>query len=365
MKVLHLSAVKNWGGGENHLENLCYELRNDVLNFIFCVKGSLLHERLKLRKEPVFAAPLANKMDPRYIRKLIQVCKKEHFDLIHIHDSTALTLAVMADHFTELPPFIMSKKTSFPIRPRRQTLYKYNYPKLREILCVSEATKAVSSMTLNGDKTLKVIYHGTRIDNKASETPFKLRDKCGIPSEKKIIGNIANHIEAKHLETFIQTADQLINKGKRTDFHFVQIGNFSKRTQGLKDLVARLQLQEHFSFLGYISEASNFIPQFDLMLITSESEGIPQAIYESFYHEVPVVSTAVGGIPEVIKHNENGLLSPAYDHENLTENILFLMENPQLITTFAKISREKLLNNFTTEIMARETLKRYKNVING
>jgi hypothetical protein len=41
------------------------------------------------------------------------------------------------------------------------------------------------------------------------------------------------------------------------------------------------------------------------------------------------------------------------------------MENPQLITTFAKISREKLLNNFTTEIMARETLKRYKIVTNG
>ena len=365
LKVLHLSAVKKWGGGENHLENLCYELKEDVKNVVFCVSGGMLHQRLKEQDQQVITAPLANKMDPRFVLKLAKLCKKQKFDLLHIHDSTALTLAVMADHFTDLPPFILSKKTSFPIRTRRQTLYKYNYPKIRKILCVSKVTKTIAKKNLLNTDRIEVVYHGTRIDNKASETAFQLREKYGITSETKIVGNIANHIEAKHLETFIHTAHQLINKEKRTDFHFVQIGNFSKRTQNLKELVVELRLQEHISFLGYIPEASNFIPQFDLMLITSESEGIPQVIYESFYHEVPVISTAVGGIPEVIEHKINGLLSPVYNHESLTENILFLMENPQLITTFAKISREKLLGNFTTEIMARETLRKYKNVING
>src|SRR5690606_2771091 len=125
----------------------------------------------------VISAPLANKMDPRFVIKLARTCKTENFDLLHIHDSTALTLAVMADHFAELPPFIFSKKTSFPIRPRRQTLFKYNYPKIRKILCVSEATRKISLESLDCHDRLEVIYHGTRLDNKTQKSPFWIRSK--------------------------------------------------------------------------------------------------------------------------------------------------------------------------------------------
>ncbi|WP_029037823.1 glycosyltransferase family 4 protein [Salinimicrobium xinjiangense] len=365
MKILHLSAAQKWGGGENHLENLCHELKEEIENTVFCVAGGMLHERLKEKEVRVIPAPLANKMDPRFFLKLSRICKKEQFDLLHIHDSTALTLAVMADHFTDLPTFILSKKTSFPIRPRRRTLFKYNYPKIRSILCVSEATKQISSKTLSRNERLKVIYHGTRLDNKSEKSPFSLRNRYNIPKEAVLIGNIGNHIEAKHLETFIKTAHQLVNVKQRKDFYFLQIGNFSKRTAALLEMVKEYNLEKHLSFTGYIPEASAFIPQFDIMLITSENEGIPQVIYESFYYNIPVVSTNVGGIPEVIENKINGLLSEAYDHKGIGENLLFLIENPQVIPNFAKISREKLFKHFTSKIMAEKTLKEYKKATNG
>ena len=365
MKILHLSAAEKWGGGENHLENLCFELQNEVSNTVFCVAESMLYNRLKNRKERVIAAPLANKMDPRFVFKLAGTCRKEHFDLIHIHDSTALTLAVMADHFAELPPFIFSKKTSFPIRPRRQTLFKYNYPKLKKILCVSEATRRVSLETLSDHERLEVIYHGTRLDNKSQKPPFWISTRYDLPKNAVIVGNIANHIEAKHLETFIRTANYLVNQQQHKQIYFVQIGNFSKRTKALKALAEQYNLQKHIIFTGYIPEASAFIPQFDMMLLTSENEGIPQVIYESFYHNVPVISTNVGGIAEVIENKINGLLCEPYDYIGLAENLLFLIDNPQVIPTFAKISREKLFENFTSQIMAQKTLAEYKKVIHG
>lgn len=365
MKILHLSAAQNWGGGENHLENLCFELKEDVKNAVFCVSGGMLHQRLQTQGQKVITAPLANKMDPRFVLKLANLCKKQKFDLLHIHDSTALTLAVMADHFAALPPFILSKKTSFPIRPRRQTLFKYNYPKIRKILCVSEATKEISSQTITCGGRMEVIYHGTRLDNKAERSPFSIRTKFNLPEDATVIGNIANHIEAKHLETFIRTADHLVNRKNRKQLYFVQIGNFSRRTEDLKKLVKELGLEDHILFSGYIPEASALIPQFDVMLLTSENEGIPQVIYESFYYNVPVVSTNVGGISEIIENRVNGLLNDPYDHIGLGENLLFLLENPQVIPNFAKISREKLLQNFTSRIMAGKTLEIYKTVLNG
>ncbi|MFD2516805.1 glycosyltransferase family 4 protein [Salinimicrobium flavum] len=366
LKILHLSAAQNWGGGENHLENLCFELEKKDLveNHVLCVQNGILHKRLKKTGIPLYDAPLANKLDPRFMSRLLGVVKKHKFDLLHIHDSTALTHTVMADHLADLPPFILSKKTSFPIRTRKQTLYKYNYPKVKKILCVSEATKTISDQTINGGNRLEVIYHGTRTDNKERKAPFLIHEKLKLPSETLLIGNIANHIEAKNLETFIMTAHWL-KKEENTKLHFVQIGNFSKRTEQLKQLVNDLELEAYFSFLGYIPDASGLIPQFSAMLMTSEIEGIPQVIYESFYHGIPVVSTNVGGIPEVIQHKVNGLLAPAYDHIALGENIRFLMQNPEVIPTFAEISREKLYRECTSEIMAEKTYTEYKKVIYG
>lgn len=368
MNILHLSAVKIWGGGENHIVNLCKELQllaPEVNNFIFCKKNSQFHRLLRSEELNIFSAPLAFKLDPRYVYKLVKTCKERKIDLIHIHDSTALALAVMADHFAALPPFILSKKTSFPIRPRRRTLFKYNYPKIKKILCVSEATKEVSAQTLLNHERLKVIYHGTSLENNTQKSPFWIRKKFDLPEDAVIIGNIGNHIEAKHLETFIRTAHYLVNLQHRNEFYFLQIGDFSKRTPALQEMVKEFGLEKHVHFTGYIPQASALIPQFDIMLITSEMEGIPQVIYESFYHNIPVVSTKVGGIPEVIENKVNGLLCDPYDHVGLSENLLFLIDNPQVIPNFAEISKEKLLKNFTSRIMAEKTLLEYKKAING
>ncbi|NJW51648.1 glycosyltransferase family 4 protein [Salinimicrobium oceani] len=368
MNVLHLSAVKIWGGGENHIVNLCRELEDlapEVKNFILCKENSDFHLLLKNEDFEVISAPLAYKLDLRYVKKIISSCKKNSIDLIHIHDSTALALAVLADKFSDLPPFILSKKTSFPIRPRRRTLFKYNYSKIQKILCVSHFTKKIAAQSIVDPHRLQVIYHGTRFKNISRKSPFWIRSKYNLPKKAFLVGNIANHIEAKDLETLVRTAHELVNLKHRKDLFFIQIGNFSKLTGSLKNLVTEFSLEKHVLFTDYIPTASALIPQLDAMLITSEMEGIPQVIYESFYHGVPVVSTNVGGIPEVIDDKVNGLLSDPHDQIALAENLLFLMDNPQVIPNFAKISKERVEKHFTSQIMASKTLLEYKKATNG
>ena len=164
MKILHLSAAKNWGGGENHITNLCLELKEidrKTENYILCLADSAFHEILKRKEYKTYSAPLAIKLDLRYVFKIIRICKKHKIDLIHIHDSTALTLAVMATKLGNLPPFIFSKKTSFPIKNRKRTIYKYNHPKIKKILCVSRETQRIASEKINDHSKLSTLYHGT------------------------------------------------------------------------------------------------------------------------------------------------------------------------------------------------------------
>ena len=368
MNILHLSAVKNWGGGENHIENLCAELKTlapEVQNHILCIKNAQFQQKLNGGNYEVVPASLAFKMDPRYFLKLIKVCRKKKIDLIHIHDTTALTLCVMGDYLYNLPPFIFSKKTSFPIKDRKSTIYKYNYPKIKKILCVSEATRNITSEKIKNKQQLTTIYHGTRLETKNKEAAFSLRNKLNISKEQKIIGNIANHIRAKSLDTLIDVADFLINKKGRKDFYFVQIGTFTKRTTDLQQKLEQLKLQEYFAFLDFVPNAWSLIPQFDLSLVTSQSEGVPGVIYESFYYKIPVVSTNVGGITEVIENQKNGLLAPKHDFETLGKHITYLSENSDLVQQFTEVSYKKLVENFTTKTMAEKTLAEYKKIING
>ena len=124
-------------------------------------------------------------------------------------------------------------------------------------------------------------------------------------------------------------------------------------------------LEEHITITSFLPNASNFIPQFDISLLTSQSEGVPQFIYESFYHQVPVVSTDVGGIPEIIEHGINGLISPPHQPELLAQNLIALQNDKKLKQEFVKNSFKKLQDNFTTGVMAEKTLSEYKKVLYG
>lgn len=367
MTVLHLSAVKNWGGGEKHIQNLCLELQlldPNIQNIILCKKNSQPHLILDSLPIQVIPATLDFKLDPRYVLEIINTCKAKKIDLLHIHDSTALALAIIADHLKKLPPFIFSKKTSFPIQSRNSSLYKYNYPKIQRILCVSEATKAIAGKSITKKNKIIKIYHGTSLNDKTVNNEISLRKTVNIGVNTILIGNIANHIWPKNLETFILVADELINKRGYTNFHFIQIGAFSEITKTLKKMIKELNLTSYITLMNQIPNASGLIPQFDISLMTSESEGIPQFIYESFYHNTPVISTDVGGVSEIIKNNENGLLAPVFNFKKLADHIITLHQNPELKIKFTEVSYTRVRNDFTSKIMAKQTLSEYKQILN-
>ena len=369
MNILHLSAVRNWGGGEKHIENLCLELAEsnpEVNNFVLCKKGDLFEKSLQNNNLPYAAAPIITNFDFRYIIKLISLVKTKQINLIHIHDPTALAFAVFADKFTSLPPFIFSKKTSFPIRDRKRTLYKYNYPKIKKILCVSEKSKNIIGENINDSSKLVKIYHGFRLEREQFKSKREdLLAELNIPKEKTIIGNIANHIWPKDLETFLKVVHHLIYTQNRTDLYFVQIGFYFRETPHLLKRLKELRLEDHVKCYGFKNNASRFFKIFDYFLLTSQVEGLPNVIYEAFYHKVPVIATNVGGIPEIVSHLENGFLADALDAEKLAEHILFLEKNRELIPRLTENAHRKLVENFTTKQMAKQTLQEYKNVLYG
>jgi glycosyltransferase involved in cell wall biosynthesis len=368
MTILHISGVSNWGGGENHLENLYYEINEispEVNQIILCVKNGAFHKRLERGNYNYIAAPLGIKIDPRFILKIIRTCISNKIDLIHLHDPTALTLCVIADRvYGNLPNFIYGKKTSFPIKNRKSTLFKYNYKKIQKYICVSKAVEEVTSKSIQDTAKIITIYNGIRFSNKNADTDYLLKEKFKIPKDKVVIGNIGNHIRAKNLLTFIDVINDIVNTKNIKNFHFVQIGSFTERTTMYLDKIKEFNLEDYVSFTGFVDNASSFIPQFDIFLLTSQSEGLPQVINEAFYFKVPVVSTNPGGIPEIIKDHVNGFISEVNDYKDLSSKLVQLNSDGALKASFIQKSHAQIMENFSSTIMAEKTLNVYKSLIN-
>jgi glycosyltransferase involved in cell wall biosynthesis len=364
MTILHVSGVQSWGGGENHLEVLYHELEELNLNikqYIICVKGGDFHNRLKNTNYRILTASLKIKVDTRYIFKIISSCIKYNIDVIHIHDPDALALCVIADKICgKLPPFIYAKKTSFPIKNRKSTLFKYNYKKIKKIICVSKAVEKVAMNSIEDKSKLTTIYDGIRFDNKEIATSPIFKEKYKIHNEKIIVGTIGNHIRAKNLLTFIDVINEIVHVKGMTNFHFIQIGSFTERTPMYLDKVKDLKLESYVTFTNFLNNASHFIPQFDIFLLTSQSEGLPQVINEAFYFKRPVVSTNVGGIPEIIKDKENGFLANVNDFKKLAHDIITLSQDKALYNRFIQKSFAQLTESFSSKIMAKKTLEVYR-----
>src|SRR5262249_30156536 len=110
---------------------------------------------------------------------------------------------------------------------------------------------------------------------------------------------------------------------RRPDARLVLIGEGPEREK-IEDLVREKKLENNVLLLGLRKDVPRLLPAADLFLLTSVSEGIPLTVIEAMAAGLPVVSTAVGGLAEVVEDGRTGLLAPARDDAALAEKVLWL-----------------------------------------
>ncbi|GAA4277854.1 glycosyltransferase [Aquimarina mytili] len=368
MKVLHVSGATSWGGNEQQLLYLVEELNSyGVEQFLFCYENTPLIEKIKDQNIAIISIPNIKSRKKAY-RKLLNSAVKEHqFDLLHLHTSNAVTGYMITDLFYGLKVKAVFSKKGIGSSVSFLSKLKYNYKNIHKVLCVSEIVSDYFKGVLyaKNHHKLCVVYDGVKVhkENNEMTSSYDLRKELNIEKDTKIIGNIANHTKAKDLKTLIKTLDILVNKENTTDIHLVQIGEFSKRSQELKDMVSEYGLHDYISFVGFKNEASSILPQFDVYLMTSEREGGPTTVLEAFYKKVPVVSTNVGLVSEAIEDGVNGYVAPISDYRVLGEKVLQLLNDDVLRNSFVKISYNKFVNSYTAKHLGMNTFNVYKEIV--
>ena len=368
LHILHLSGSKHhWSGNEQQLADLVRHLSEmGVTSSIFCYEGSAIHEYAKSHGIPTLPQPRKSVYSSSLRKALHKATKSGCFDAIHIHTSNFLTLYVLTDIVRGLKlPTIFSRK-GLTDRAGFLSRKKYNYKGIDRIICVSGAVRENFTKFLTTDNHAKavVVHDGISVDTVSTDdTTPSVFEKFGLPQGRFVIGNIANHVSDKDLGTLVKTADHLVNTLGHRDVVFVQMGDHTALTQGLMEGVKSAQLEDYVFFVGKVPGAKSYMPQFDLFLMTSCSEGLPLTVYEAFMYKIPVVTTCAGGIPEAVKDGYSGIMTEIGDHTALAEGIDKMMGDGTLQQEIADNAHTLLLEKFTARQCAERTLALYKEII--
>jgi glycosyltransferase involved in cell wall biosynthesis len=141
---------------------------------------------------------------------------------------------------------------------------------------------------------------------------------------------------------------ELVRRGIPETTRFIIVGD-GEWKDCLKELAVSLGISDRVRFTGYVppGELPALISRMNIFVISSAVESLPYTLIEAMTCGVPVISTAVGGIPEIITDGYNGILVQPGDHYALAEKILLLMASPEICSRMVSNAGDGRLDRFS------------------
>lgn len=361
MKILHLSSEKSWRGGEQQIAYLIKELNGQgIENIVACRNGSAFEVYCRQHNWNFFSLSFQGSLDISTIWSIKRICQEEKVDLVHAHSAKSHSLAVMSCVLGNTTPLIVSRRVDFPVRKNWMTQWKYNHPAIRKIICVSEAIEQIVRSSVHQPEKCVTVYSGIDISRFKNSTGY-LRRTYQIPDDIILIGNTSALATHKDYFTFIDTANIFCQYN--ISARFLIIGDGPDK-ESIQSYIIERDLQENVIMTGFLNNIPEILPELDIFLMTSETEGLGTSVLDAFACKVPVIATRAGGIPEMVIHEKTGLLAEVKDARRMAAHLKRLIDAPDLKKSLVEKAYQHLLAHFTKEKMASRTLEIYREVLN-
>lgn len=363
MKILHLSSEKTFRGGERQIAFLIEELSKlGVENLALVREDSDFEKHCSQYGIPYETASFKNEIDFATAIKIKSLARDYAPDLIHAHTSKSHGLAFLAAKSGCPTKIIAARRVDFPLNKNFFTKMKYNSPQTAKIICVSEAIRKIVAESIDNQSKCVVIRSGIDVDKFDNlATGGNLRERYLIPKENKIIANLSALAEHKDYFTFLDAAEALLQS--RDDLKFFVFGDGPMRDE-IEKYAKDKNLNGSVIFTGYVENADEFLPEIDVFLMPSKTEGLGTAILDAMAAGTPVCATYAGGIPEMIDHNFSGLLAPIGKPELIAENVRKVLDDSELRERIILGAKRKV-RDFDKRIVARKTLEVYESVLSN
>jgi glycosyltransferase involved in cell wall biosynthesis len=234
-----------------------------------------------------------------------------------------------------------------------------------KIIYVSESEKrsAVSIEVAPEDK-IAVINNGIDADIFRNNPAGKLRNLIGLKQESIVISMVARLSRPKNPEDLVHALDILVKEQSLTNISVVFIGG-GPLEESTRKLVDVLDLDDHVYFIGDRDDVPDLLPDVDIFVLTSSSEGMPYTILEAMAAGKPVVGTRVKGIVDLVIDGVNGFTYAEGHIQELAIALLTLCRDEELREEFGKSGQRRVEDEFTVDRMVEETQTQYLALLNA
>lgn len=207
--------------------------------------------------------------------------------------------------------------------------------------------------------TLNVIHNGIRVQHPLRQKDLKgeFKSRFRIPDDTKVISFVGRFSSEKQPLHFVDIAEELVLRTRPGTFKFAMAGDGQQFGQ-VEERISSRQLGHAFILTGLSDRVEELLADTYLLLVVSESEGIPFAILEAMAAGVPVISTDVGAIDEVIRNGVNGYVIPPSERiediiEHFTSRVLWLLGDDGKYASLSVNARNSIVPEYSVDTMAR------------
>ncbi|OGG85984.1 hypothetical protein A2392_03230 [Candidatus Kaiserbacteria bacterium RIFOXYB1_FULL_46_14] len=371
-KVLFLITKSNWGGAQRYVYDLAVGLPQEDFDVMVALGGDgllatkLRSDGIKVISIPSLQRDISLVKELRSLREISDIIEVEKPDILHINSSKAGAYGALIGRLHHVPKIVFTAHgwAFNEDRPFWQRVILKKIHWLTVLLC--HQTIAVSKEVVRqmnwpfAKRKMTVIYNGRELENLKSRDEARaalIEDEPRLQKYKDdfwsmTIGEL--HPIKRH-DAVIKSMKEIVRRWPHTRHLIISGGQDERR---LHELIKKLELQDNVFLLGQIDEAAQYLKAADLFILASRSEAMPYVIIEACIAGLPIVATAVGGIPEVIENEKSGLLTKPMDNKALFEAILGLRTNHE---KRAQLSSGAVTRSsyFTFDRTRRETVSLY------
>lgn len=360
MKVLHIDTGREWRGGQRQAlflhEGL---LKSGIHSALVCNADG---ELCKKNVSGLIPLPFKGEADTGFITELRKVIRKLKPDIVHTHDAHSLTPALVTGLTDRSFRLINTRRVDFSINKGFFSRKKYDNSRVDRVVAISKAIARMLADDGVKPSKIPVIYSGVRFPESINYSKvLELREKYGLTPETYVAGCVANMADHKDHFTLLKGYDKFSKIVPDTKLILVGDGPLLDE---VRHFAESLPCSDSVIFAGYSDYVYEHIGLFDVFCMSSKTEGLCTSIIDAFFMGRPVVATKAGGIPELVKHKFNGLLSEVGDAEEFAENLLEVYDDMPLEAKFSANAYHTALK-FSDGTMVTNYIRLYSELISG
>ena len=301
--------------------------------------------------------PKRSGRDVRLMVELGQLFRARNADVVHTHNPQPLLFSALAARATGAA-LVHTKHGVNPDTRRRLAMRRAAGRLVGAFVAVSEPTAEVARAEREcPPDRLHVVPNGIDLDRFGRDPDARaaVRAELGIPAGAFVVGTVGRLFSEKGHAYLIRSLEPML--GERV--HLIIAGEGPEK-QNLTEQVRALAQPGSVHLTGNRRDVPRLLAALDAFVLTSVREGLPLVIPEAMAAGLPVVATAVGGIPQVVAEGETGFLVEYGDEEALRARLAALDGDRQLAGRFGDTGRERALARYSSRRMVADYLDLYR-----